>query len=116
MKTVKCTPRIGRLIAVGIIGAATLAGTLTTTPVMAQGRHRRGRDMGRAITFQGRVTDSRNQENVLRVRTSDGQVYTVHTQYASDFRLHDRVEVSGRVRGSDVYGATVSRLSRRSRR
>jgi hypothetical protein len=108
VKLAKHTSRIGKLIVVSAVGAATLACMAPVSPAMAQpGRHHRRE--GRLITFSGRVVNTHNIPDALRVRTREGVVYLVHTRYASDFRLHEHVTVTGRANGTEVWGATVTR-------
>lgn len=61
------------------------------------------------ISFSGIVQDSGNQYNTLRVRADDGTTYSVSTSSAANYRLNDRVRVTGYYNGSVVTGAQISR-------
>lgn len=64
---------------------------------------------GSSATIVGTVIDSQNQANTLRVRADNGRVYTVPTGNARYFFVGNRVRVSGRLNGTTLIGASVSR-------
>lgn len=71
----------------------------------------RNRDRNRRnnISIYGRVIDSRNVRNQLRIRADNGRVYTVPTNSARYYRVGDRVRVSGDLHGSMISNARISR-------